>query len=201
MNKQEFLDKLKAKLRSLPKQDVNERLNFYSDMIDDRIEEGVLEEEAVFQIGSVDAVAAQIVNDIPLGTIVKEKLSGMKKLTAREIVLLIVGFPIWFPLLISAFAVALPLYISLWAIVISLWAVFVSLIACGVAGLIAGIIFALTSNALTGIALIAAACVCAGLGILFFFPCQAATNGSVWLAKKFLTWLKNRFLHKENNNE
>ena len=183
MNKQEFLNKLKINLRGLPKQEVDERLNFYSEMIDDRIEEGVSEEEAVLQIGSVDTVAAQIVNDIPLGTIVKEKLLGMKKLSARKIVLLIVGFPIWFPLLASAFAVALPLYVSLWAIVISLWAVFVSLLACGVAGLIAGFIFSLTNNALTGIALIAAAFVCAGLGDFVLLPLSSG-NERVGLARK-----------------
>ncbi|MBR5538496.1 MAG: hypothetical protein IKU61_01205 [Clostridia bacterium] len=48
MNKQEFLEELRKGLSGLPKEDVRERLNFYGEIIDDRIEEGLTEEEAVF---------------------------------------------------------------------------------------------------------------------------------------------------------
>lgn len=41
MNKQEFLTELRAKLSGLPTYDVEERLSFYGEMIDDRTEEGV----------------------------------------------------------------------------------------------------------------------------------------------------------------
>ena len=37
MRKQEFLDTLRARLSGLPKQDVEEWLGFYSEMIDDRV--------------------------------------------------------------------------------------------------------------------------------------------------------------------
>lgn len=37
MNKQEFLSSLRKQLPNLPRQDVNERIAFYSEMIDDRI--------------------------------------------------------------------------------------------------------------------------------------------------------------------
>lgn len=47
MNKQEFLVKLRKGLSGLPKEDIEERLTFYSEMIDDRMEEGLSEEEAV----------------------------------------------------------------------------------------------------------------------------------------------------------
>jgi hypothetical protein len=42
MNKQEFLTALKKALSPLSKADLEERLSFYSEMIDDRIEEGLL---------------------------------------------------------------------------------------------------------------------------------------------------------------
>ena len=38
MCKQDFLDELRAKLIGLPKQELEERLTFYSEMIDDRME-------------------------------------------------------------------------------------------------------------------------------------------------------------------
>ena len=47
MNKQEFLSQLRKGLAGLPQNDIEERLAFYGEMIDDRIEEGLSEEEAV----------------------------------------------------------------------------------------------------------------------------------------------------------
>ena len=38
MNKSEFLEELRKGLAGLPKDDVEERLTFYGEMIDDRIE-------------------------------------------------------------------------------------------------------------------------------------------------------------------
>ena len=77
MNKQEFLGALRSRLSGLPSQEVDERLNFYSEMIDDRIEEGISEEDAIAQIGTVDGVATQIVADIPLSKIGCDKCSSL----------------------------------------------------------------------------------------------------------------------------
>ena len=59
MRKQEFLAKLRKGLSGLPQDDIEERLIFYSEMIEDRKEEGLSEEEAVAAIGSVDEIVAQ----------------------------------------------------------------------------------------------------------------------------------------------
>ena len=47
MNKQEFLSALQNALAGLPKKDRQKTLAFYSEMIDDRMEDGMTEEEAV----------------------------------------------------------------------------------------------------------------------------------------------------------
>ena len=110
MNKTEFLEELRKKLSGLPKQDIEERLSFYSEMIDDRMEEGLAEENAVAEIGSPDSIASQITSETPLSKIVKENIKTRDKRKPWEIILLILGFPVWFPLLISFFAVCLSLY-------------------------------------------------------------------------------------------
>ncbi len=51
MSKQEFLAQLKDGLSGLPQSDIEERVAFYEEMIDDRIEEGLSEEQAVSEIG------------------------------------------------------------------------------------------------------------------------------------------------------
>ena len=76
MNKQEFINELKCGLSGLSDADLNERLNFYSEMIDDRIEEGFSEEEAVAQIGSVNDIISQIASEMSLTKLVKEKISS-----------------------------------------------------------------------------------------------------------------------------
>jgi len=196
MNKQEFLAQLRCGLSALPQADAEERLSFYSEMIDDRVEEGLSEEEAVSAIGSADAVIAQIIADTPLPKLVKHKLSTKKRLSPWVVVLLILGSPVWLSLLIAAVSVVLSLYISLWAVVISLWAVFVSLMGCAIGGLAGGVGLAVGGHVSTGLALIAAGLVCAGLSILGFFGCRAATKGAVWLGEKMILSLKRGIVGK-----
>ena len=197
MNKQEFLAELRKGLSGLPKDEVEERLTFYSEIIDDRMEDGIPEETAVCEIGTIDEIVSQIIADIPLTKLVKEKITPKNKLKAWEIVLIILGSPIWLSLLIAAFAVIFSLYVVLWSVIIALWAAFASFVACGLAGIAAGAYFAVGGNALTGIAMIGAGIVCAGLSVFMFFGCKAATKGILNLTKKLAIRIKNCFIKKE----
>ena len=197
MNKQEFLAQLRKGLSGLPKEDIDERLMFYSEMIDDRMEDGIPEETAVRETGTVDELVSQIIADIPLGKLVKEKMTPKKKLKAWEIVLIVLGSPLGLSLLIAAFAVIFSLYVVLWSVIIVLWAVFASFAACGLVGIAAGGYFAVGGNALTGIAMIGAGIVCTGLSVFMFFGCKAATKGILNLTKKLAIWIKNCFIKKE----
>ena len=138
MTKHEFLMQLSSKLSGLPRTDIDERLMFYSEMIEDRKEDGLSEEEAVAAVGSVDEIAVQISSEIPFAKVVKDRIKTNRRLTTLEIVLLVLGSPIWLSLLIAAFAVIISLYAALWSVIISLWSVFVSVLACGVGGIAAG---------------------------------------------------------------
>ncbi len=198
MTKQDFIAELRAKLSGLPKQDVEDRLNFYSEMIDDRIEEGVTEEEAVLRIGAVDVIASQIVADIPLAKIAKQRIKPKRRLKAWEIVLLALGSPIWFSLLVAAFAVILALYASVWSVIVSLWSVFAAFVGCAVGGVLAFPIMLFQGNALVGIVLLGAGLLCAGLAILMFFGCLAATKGVCILTKKIVLKTKKCLVRKES---
>ncbi|MBQ9734061.1 MAG: DUF1700 domain-containing protein [Clostridia bacterium] len=67
MSKNQFLKILKRKLSHLSKSELDERINFYSEMIDDRIESGLSEKEAVEAIGSADMIARQIAEELKQG--------------------------------------------------------------------------------------------------------------------------------------
>lgn len=190
MNKREFVLNLRQKLSGLPTREVEERLAFYSEMIDDRVEEGITEEDAVAEIGSVDGVASQIIADIPLVKIAKEKIKPKRRMRAWEIVLLAVGSPVWLSLAIAALAVILSLYVALWSVIVSLWAVFGALAGCAFAGVVAGAVLSLGNTPLAGVALIAAGIFCAGFSILWFLGCKWLTREIFLLTKKVALWIK-----------
>lgn len=197
MTKNEFLDLLRDRLQGLPQDDIDERLSFYSEMIDDRIEEGVSEQDAVLAVGDVETIVSQIVDDIPLLKIAKAKIKSKRRMKAWETILLVLGSPIWLALCIAAFAVIFSLYISIWAVIISLWSAETSFIGAALGSVVGGIIFAFNGNPLTGVAIIGAGVVLAGLSIFFFYVCKAATKGTLLLTKKIVLWTKNCFIKKE----
>ena len=197
LTKLEFIRRLSEELAGIPKDELEERLEFYIEMIDDRIDEGQTEEDAVADIGNVNEIISQILSEIPLSKIIKEKVKPKKKMKGWEITLIILGFPVWFPVLISVAAIIFSLYISLWSVIVSFWAVFASFSACSVAGLIAGIGIMLYSKIYIGLAVLSSGIVLAGLAIFTFFGCKAVTELTVKLTKKFVLWLKYRFARKE----
>ncbi len=197
MNKKEFLRQLEEGLNGLPKNDIEERLTFYNEIIEDKIEEGISEEEAVAQIGSVDEIVLQTIEDTPLAKLVKEKVKPKRRLKAWEIVFLILGSPIWLSLLVAVFALIIALYAVLWALIISLWAVEGSLMACAFGGIAGGIILAFTDRLVPGLGLIGAGFVSGGLAIFLFYGCKGATKGIAILTKKIAIGIKNCFIKKE----
>ena len=198
MTKQEFLDSLRNSLSGLPREDAEERLSFYDEMIDDRMEEGLTEEEAVAGLGTAEEIADQILADIPLTRLVKERIRPKRRLRAWEIVLLVLGFPLGFPLLMAAFAVVLTVYIVIWAVIVSLWAVEVSFVAGALGSVAAGILSICRGRLMAGLILLCAAVVLAGLAIFLFFGCKAVTVGAAKLTKKIALWIKSLFMRKEN---
>ena len=197
MNKLKFLLLLHDKLSALPTDEVEEGLNFYSEMIEDRMDEGMTEEEAVASLGSVDEIAAQIAADIPLAKIAKKAMKPKRRLSVLEIVLIVLGSPIWISLLAAAFSVIISLFAAFWSVIVSLWAVFAALCGVGVGLPVGGIIFVASGNVLSGVAAIAVGLASAGLAIFAFFGCLAATKGAVWLTKQTVIGIKKSFIRKE----
>ena len=200
MRKQEFIDALRERLRGLPSQDVEERVGFYAEMIDDRIEDGLAEEQAVADVGGIDEIVVQILSEIPLARLLKERIKKKHALGAGTVVLLAVGSPVWVSLLIAAFAVLLSLYVSVWAVVVSFWSAFASFCGGALGGVVAGAILIFTENAATGLASIAAGLVLAGLAVYGFYGCLALTKGVCVLTPKILLGVKRCFVRGGERN-
>ena len=141
MNKTEYLDTLCKKLDGLPKEDIEHAVSYYAEMIDDRIEDGMDEREAVADIVSPEVAAAETLRAIPLHKLFIARVKPKRALRAWEIVFLVLGSPIWLSLLIAAVAVVFSIYAVLWSLILCLYAVELSLAAMGVTGAFLFVLF------------------------------------------------------------
>ena len=91
MTKNEFLTELRVALAGLPEEDIEKSLEYYSEMIDDRVEDGLPEGEAVADLGSIEDIRKQILKDIPITKIIKEKVKPKRSFGGWEIAVIIIG--------------------------------------------------------------------------------------------------------------
>ena len=203
MKRQEFLDKLKASLWAMPEADKQRSVDYYAEMIADRMEDGLSEEEAVAAIGDLDEIVKQILTESPRPpqTVHKEQKQQKRGIEPWMIVLLVLGSPLWIPLVASAAGTVISVYVSLWSVVIALYAATLALFIAAL-GCVLGSFFMIGS---IGTVMVAwgAALLCAGLAILFFMLSNLAAKGMIKLTK--LVWetckniCKNIFKGKEQS--
>lgn len=197
MTKAEFLLQLENCLKGLPQKDIDERLSFYSEMIDDKIEDGLSEEAAVKEMGKVESITEQSIVNTHFKKIIKESFSPKAKLKVWEIVLLIVGSPLWVSLLLTIIALIFAIYVVLWVAIALIWVIFATFVGCGVAGIIASVIFVLKVNPLIAAATFNVSLVCIGISIILLLFGTDACKRILQLTKKINVFIKNIFIKKE----
>ena len=198
MNKLEFASALGTRLAGFPKREAEERISFYLEMIDDRIEEGLSEVDAVCAVGTVESVAAEIIGEIPLGAVLRERAKPTHRLTWWEVTLIVLGFPVWFSLLAALFAVCVSLFATLWSLVISVFAVFFSFCGGALCGVAAASVLFFVGDPLAALVMLGAALTSAGLAIFSFFGARAATKGALWLSARMLYCIKLCFVRRRD---
>ena len=198
MDKKEFLSRLAEGLSGLPRDEVEERLAFYGEGIDDRMEDGLSEEEAVAAIGPVEGIVAQTLDEIPLPKLVKERVQPKRRLRAWEIVLLAVGSPLWLALGIAAAAILFSVYVVLWALIVALWAVEVAFFVGGLAVMAVGVVFFAHGATPQGLITFGSGLLLAGLGLFLTVGCVSASKGAARLTVKIARGIKSLFIRKEN---
>ena len=127
MGRVEFLAELRKGLSQLPTEEVNRQVAYYDELLSDMMEDGMSEEEATEQFGDPATVAQELLAEMPLSTLVKTRVMPKSGWTALSLTLIVLGFPLWFPLLIAFGAVALSVMIVLWSLEIALIAVVAAL--------------------------------------------------------------------------
>ena len=125
MNKTQFCALLGNKLKPyLSPKEIYKTLNFFEEMIDDRIDEGLSEEEAVSQLGDINIIVDQILDEHNIG---KKQTKLVWRFIPRELgfINIVLLFPAWitiFSLVASLFIVILSIIFS---IVLSIIAIFI----------------------------------------------------------------------------
>lgn len=185
MTKKEFMKGLKKKMSGLAAEERKERLSFYSEMIDDRMEEGMSEEEAVAAVGSAEGIVPE---------------EEHRKSNGLMIALAIVGFPIWMPLLSAAFSVVISLYAVVWSLVVALWAIEVSLAASAFGFVLCAGVFAWQGFGIQAALVVGAGIFCAGVAIFGAFGCKGATVGAARLSVIPVKWIGSLVKRKGNKD-
>ena len=97
MNKKEFISILEKRLNGIPKQDIDNTIEYYNEIIMDKQDDGLSEEEAINSLGTIDEIINLTLSEISMPKLVKEKLNLNRKLKTWEIVLLSASSIIWVP--------------------------------------------------------------------------------------------------------
>ena len=184
MSGKEWLEILEEKLKKLPKDERQKVVDFYTEIISDKIEDGCGGESVVFSLGNPSDIADKICreNGIDCGG-QREKENPKRN-----------GKPLWFSITVGFFAVAvgIPVAIALlasWiAVLISIWACFGAFLvgagACAV-GVFASAIMALLGAVQNGWALFGGAIASVGITALlsvgFWYLAIGASKFSLWI--------------------
>lgn len=122
MNRATFIYKLRNYLSDLSAYEIERSVNYFNEMIDDRMEEGMTEEEAVADIGDVRLVAEKILTEEgSLFGQIKSQVLPRQKMAGWQKVLLILGAPLWFVLILAGVLlcfVGFLLYLAFWLVAV-----------------------------------------------------------------------------------
>ena len=194
MKREEFLEQLRKSLQGLPKEDIEDRINFYNESISDRMEDGKTEEEAIADIGSVDEVVKKVANETPLNKLVKERIRPKRRLRGWEIAIIASTFPFWLPFLITFLVLLFVGFILIWTGVIVAYSVETGLVASsmmGIAGFTASFMNGNFNTYYLGISLASF-----GAAILLGFGCVGITKANIKLSKLIVLGIKSWFIRK-----
>ena len=193
MNRNEFITSLSARLQGIPGTERQKALDWYSELICDRMEE-MPEADAVSGIGSVDEIADEILSQYRQNTTAVHSSDGTEPQSRRSpdkgvntalvIFAAAVLSPIWLPLLIVGLSLAIIAVVLVWCAVVTVGVMLVSAAAVGVVGLFYGFWVMFVINPAYGLLVLGAALTAAELTLALIPLIVVTVKG----AAKFTVW-------------
>lgn len=206
MTKMEFLNQLRAYLYTLPPGEQEAAMEFYTEYFDDAGPEN--EQKVITELGSPQKVARQILKGCderyipPAYAPVPRRRSGFPW---WMILLIVVGFPVWFPLLAAAVVLALVLVLVAVILAAALAVTVAALVFSGIAGMfvwiagLGGVTFPYVDlpGGMIGLGVVLS---CLGLGLLLLWPITLLFSRGIpliigWIGgvgRRFCNWLRRK---------
>lgn len=129
MNKKEFLTTLEKGIKTLPKDEKERIYNYYHETIEDRIEEGLSEEEALNGMEDVKSIIAEALCEYQIQ---EEQVPVKKKSRAIYYALFVCASPF----ILTFLLMLLSIYVFLWSLFFSLLCIFASILIFAIVGVI-----------------------------------------------------------------
>ena len=198
MDKLTFLYELSEKLSGLPDEDLDKSIEYYSEIIDDRMEEGISEEDAIAALGSIDDISSHIISEIPLPRIIKARFRPGRTLNVWEIILASFGFLIiGIPILAAVFSLTVSVIAAVFSVAAVFAAIPLALLAGGVAGIISFFTLIFGGNTAMAFLVLGAAILSLGLVIPTFIVAKYTTKFLISMLKWIALLVKKSFIRRK----
>lgn len=196
MRMNEYLSALAAELSQLPEAERKKQISYYEELFADMKEEGLGEEEIAEKLGSPEKAAEEILAEVPLSMLIKSRVKPKKGWTVLNVILLILGAPVWLPIALALVAVILAIYIVIWSVVVVLFCAVLAIFAAGIFGLFMAV-FNLIPASFSVLLILGVSLICLGLIVPALWVAIAATKGICKLTGRIARWIRSLFIRKE----
>ena len=194
MTKTEYISRLTELLSDLDQGYVSSSVQYYTEMIDDRIEDGLTEEEAINAIGSPEETAERIRSEAPefdsnsssesdfepiqnnAPTTEAETITDKKSKKGLTVLA-------WILILVGIISAVFSFFCAPWAVVISAWAVSCGFIGIGVYFIVYSIIAFITAGAGTGLFCLGAGVLLTGISLFGIIGSKYLSKGVLYITK------------------
>lgn len=185
----EFFTQLGQELYSLPHEDRQRFLAYYVEILEDYLENGSTEQEALEKMGSPQAIAREIQEETQASQekeVPPSQPSQRTKFSAMRIVAL-VTLPFWGTLLLCAATFLLCLIIVIWCLPLITGALALSGVLIGIVSLI-GAPLLLSGSTAVGVIQLGLGIAMLGLALLMGVAAVQSARGCAALTKRLVDW-------------
>lgn len=196
MTRQEYLDELRAALAELPADEAARACAFYEEMIDDRIEAGLDEQDAVAQMEPPAEAAARILDELPTVPRAIAQAQAARRTGCGRAALwaaVIVGSPLWVSVLVAALAFVLCGVIMLCIPFVMTWTLAVAFLLCTPVAIFAAGCAAFAGSGTVALVDLGIGLGMGGVGLLGLIAALFVTRFFVSLLGRFVRWVVSPF--------
>ncbi len=194
MKKAAFLRSLAQQLKGIPPSDIRQTLAYYSEAVSDAMDDGLDEEAAVRSLGTAEEIALSVKEELAGGG----KLPQTRKRSGFTVLLLILGFPVWFSLLAAGAGILTAVFICIVALAVAAWALPLAFAAGTLYAAVCALLALVHGNLTVCACFAGAALVCAGLCILTYQLCKSLPRRCAALIRTIWTKLKALCFRRRN---